>query len=146
MPHLSKQKLDPNIEKQLKESLTDIISHLDTMPDSEKFLESVLSETERLMISKRIAVAFLLRHNIEPKIIGDTLKLTPETILRHRLWFELHKDGFDVIFDRMEKIREKKAIKDILYQILDYAIKTGGGRIPNPFQPPKITKKSPSLY
>jgi hypothetical protein len=34
----------------------------------------------------------------------------------------------------MEKQRRNEATKEILYKILDYAIKAGSGRIPNPFK------------
>jgi hypothetical protein len=97
-------------------------------------LSSVFSETERLMIAKRITAAFLLRHNIESLKIQNLLKLTPATVFRLKLWIQTHQEGFDVIFNKLEKQRRNGLTKDILYKILDYAIKAGSGRVPNPFK------------
>ena len=82
MPHVSKRKIEPKIQKHTLDSFTLLLKDLDNVPDTEKFLTSILSETERLMIAKRIVAAFLLRHNIESEKIQDILKLTPATISR----------------------------------------------------------------
>lgn len=134
MPHVSKRVIDSKIKKHALDSLTFLIKDLNNIPDTEKFLFSVLSETERLMIAKRITAAFLLRHKIESAKIQDLLKLTPSTVFRLKLWIQTHQEGFDVIFDKMEKQRRSELTKDILYKILDYAIKAGSGRVPNPFK------------
>lgn len=134
MPHLSKRKIDPKIEEQIKNSFTFLIKDLNNVPDTEKFLSSILSETERIMIAKRITAAFLLKHNIASTTIGEILKLTPETIARQKLWIQTHQEGFDILFNKLEKQRRSKMTKEILYKILAYAIKTGSGRVPNPFK------------
>lgn len=147
MPHVSKRKIDSNVEKQLNDCLVGIIRDLNNTSDTEKFLDSILSSTEKIMIAKRIAVAFLLKYNIEWKAIGKTLKITPETIFRHKLWFESHKEGFEIVFRKMKKYHRNEIAKDLLYQILGYAIKTGSGQIPNPFKSDNQTvKKDPSIY
>ena len=128
MPQVSKREIDPKIKTQIIDSFALLIKDLNNITDTEKFLSSVLSETEKLMIGKRIAAAFLLRHNIESKKIQDILKLTPSTVFRLRLWIQTHQDGFDVIFEKLEKQRRTETAKNILYQILDYAIKAGLNR------------------
>ncbi|MEK7470686.1 MAG: Trp family transcriptional regulator [Patescibacteria group bacterium] len=134
MPHVSKRKIEPKIQKHTLDSFTLLLKDLDNVPDTEKFLTSILSETERLMIAKRIVAAFLLRHNIESEKIQDILKLTPATISRLKLWIQTHQEGFDVIFDKLEKQRRWEIAKEILFKILDYAIRAGSGQVPNPFK------------
>ncbi|MCX6705341.1 MAG: Trp family transcriptional regulator [Candidatus Woesebacteria bacterium] len=134
MPHVSKRIIDSKIKRNALGSFTLLIKDLNNVSDTEKFLSSVLSETERLMIAKRITAAFLLRHNIESQKIQNLLKLTPGTVFRLKLWIQTHQEGFDVIFDKMEKQRRSELTKEILYRILDYAIKAGSGRVPNPFK------------
>jgi uncharacterized protein YerC len=134
MSQVSKRVIDPKIKQHTLNSLTLLIKDLDNVPDTEKFLSSVLSNTERLMIAKRITAAFLLRHNIESNKIGDILKLTPSTVFRLKLWIQTHQEGFDIIFNKLERQRRNEATKEILYKILDYAIKAGSGRVPNPFK------------
>lgn len=134
MPHVSKRIIDTKVKKHTLDSLTFLIKDLNNSIDTEKFLSSVLSETERLMIAKRIVAAFLLRHNTESKEIQDLLKLTPATVFRLKLWIQTHQEGFDVIFNKMERQRRSEITKEILYKILDYSIKAGSGKIPNPFK------------
>jgi uncharacterized protein YerC len=134
MPHVSKRLIDSKIKKDTLDSFTFLVKDLNNVSDTDKFLSSVLSETERLMIAKRITAAFLLRHNIESLKIQNLLKLTPATVFRLKLWIQTHQEGFDVIFNKLEKQRRNGLTKDILYKILDYAIKAGSGRVPNPFK------------
>lgn len=134
MPHLSKRKIDPKIEEQIRNSFTLLVKDLDNVPDTEKFLSSILSETERIMIAKRITAAFLLKHNIASTTIGEILKLTPETIARQKLWIQTHQEGFDLLFNKMERQKRKEITKDTFYKILDYAIRAASGQVPNPFR------------
>lgn len=134
MPHVSKRKIEPKIQKHILDSFTHLLKDLDNVPDTEKFLTSIFSETERLMIAKRIVAAFLLRHNIESEKIQDILKLTPATVSRLKLWIQTHQDGFDVIFDKLEKQRRWEIAKEILFKVLDYAIRAGSGQVPNLFK------------
>lgn len=134
MPHVSKRKIEPKIQKHTLDSFTHLLKDLDNVPDTEKFLTSIFSETERLMIAKRIVAAFLLRHNIESEKIQDILKLTPATVSRLKLWIQTHQEGFDVIFDKLEKQRRWEIAKGILFKVLDYAIRAGSGQVPNFFK------------
>jgi len=134
MSQVSKRVIDPKIKQHTLNSLTLLIKDLNNVPDTEKFLSATLSDTEKLMVAKRIAAAFLLRHNIESIKIQNILKLTPSTVFRLKLWIQTHQEGFDIIFNKLEKQRRSEATKEILYKILDYAIKAGSGRVPNPFK------------
>jgi len=138
MPHISKRLVEPEVEKQILESFTSLIKDLNTFHDTDKFLSSVLSDTEKLMIAKRITAAFLLRHNIESKKIQELLKLTPSTVFRLKLWVQTHQEGFDIIFDKLERQRRSKITKEIFYKLLDYAIKASARKMPNPFK--KLTE------
>lgn len=134
MPHVSKRRIEPKVEKHILDSFTFILKDLNSISDTEKFLSSVLSGTEKLMIAKRIVAAFLLRHNLESEKIQDILKLTPATVSRLKLWIQTHQEGFDMIFGKLEKQRRSEIAKQLLFEILDYAIRAGSGQVPNPFK------------
>lgn len=133
MTQVSKRKLDSKIEKELLDSLSYIIKELKTKDEVDKFLSSSLTKTERLMIAKRVLTAFLLENNIEDKRISTTLKLTPATITRLKMWINLNKDGFNLVFKKLDKKDKEDMVKQILYRFLNYAIKAAFGRIPKPF-------------
>ena len=133
MTQVSKRKLDSKIEKELLDSLSYIIKELKTKDEVDKFLSSSLTKTERLMIARRVLTAFLLENNIEDKRISTTLKLTPATITRLKMWINLNKDGFNLVFKKLDKKDKEDMVKQILYRFLNYAIKAAFGRIPKPF-------------
>ncbi|MCX6705259.1 MAG: Trp family transcriptional regulator [Candidatus Woesebacteria bacterium] len=133
MTQVSKRKLDSKIEKELLDSLSYIIKELKTKEDVDKFLSSSLTKTERLMIAKRVLTAFLLQNNIEDQRISVTLKLTPATITRLKMWIKLNKDGFDLVFKKLAKKDKEDIAKQILYKFLNYAVKAAFGRVPKPF-------------
>lgn len=133
MTQVSKRKLDSKIEKELLDSLSYIIKELKTKEDVDKFLSSSLTKTERLMIAKRVLTAFLLQNNIEDQRISVTLKLTPATITRLKMWIKLNKDGFELVFKKLAKKDKEDIAKQILYKILNYALNAAFGRVPKPF-------------
>src|SRR3989344_4320013 len=55
-----------------------------TRKDAEKILKALLSEPERIMIAKRLAIALLLEKKCRFSIIKKTLKVSQSTIARIR--------------------------------------------------------------
>ncbi|KKR70552.1 MAG: TrpR like protein, YerC/YecD [Candidatus Woesebacteria bacterium GW2011_GWA2_40_7b] len=133
MPQISKRILKPEVKKDLLDSLSYTIKELKTKKDVDSFLSSALTDTERIMVAKRVLTAFLLRNNVEEKKIGDTLKLTPSTITRLKMWIDLRREGFDLVFNKLEKRSRENIAKQIFYKVLNYSIKAAFGRIPKPF-------------
>lgn len=132
MPQVSKRRLEPQVKKDLNDSFAFLIKEIRSKDEVEMFLNSVLTETERLMLSKRVVAAFLLQHGIEEQKISEMLKLTPATVSRLKLWILTRKKGFDIVFNKLEKERRNSIAKDVLLKLLKYAVSTAGGR------PPKI--------
>ena|SRR3989338_8781255 len=133
MSQISKRILKPEVKKDLLDSLSYTIKELKTKKDVDSFLSSALTDTERIMVAKRVLTAFLLRNNVEEKKIGDTLKLTSATITRLKMWISLRRDGFDLVFNKLEKRSRENIAKQIFYKVLNYSIKAAFGRIPKPF-------------
>lgn len=79
MPHLSRRKLDPKVEKELNTLLEYTLGHLKPK-EAQKLLESLLSRTEKLMLAKRVAAVVLLDEGLPESQIAETIKLTPDTI------------------------------------------------------------------
>lgn len=147
MAHLSKRVLKPEIRDQISTALVHIVKTLDSGNDVDKFLNTILSPTEQLMIAKRVVASYLLIHNVPGNEICDLLKLTPETVCRLKLRMLLAGKDFDSIIKKLETLKRNKIIKEILFKILNYAIVTGSGRIPNPFKPKfQSSNKTPSIY
>lgn len=133
MTHISKRKLNSEITDHLNNSLVFLIKELSSKGDVEKFLNSIVTETERLMISKRVVAAFFLKHNIAERDIAETLKLTPATVSRLKLWIQTRQSNFDTVFDKLEKEERFKIAKNLFYILLKYVINAAGGKTPKVF-------------
>ncbi len=134
MSQVSKRILKQEVKKDLLDCLSYILKELKTKKEVDTFLDSALTDTERIMIAKRVVTAFLLNNNVEEKKIADTLKLTPSTISRFKMWIRLRQQGFDLVFNKLAKKSMENSAKQIFYKILNYSINAAFGRTPNPFK------------
>jgi uncharacterized protein YerC len=132
VPHLSKRKIDPKIEKYISTALIESLKGMKSEEEVDNLVSSVFSETEKVMFAKRFVAAFLIKKGLESKTIADTLKLTTETVARVKTSLKLNPAGFNNVIKRLENMEKKEAVKNVLYKILDYAIRAGAGHIPLP--------------
>jgi uncharacterized protein YerC len=133
MPQLSKRKLNPIVEKNILDSLSYLLKELKTKDDADIFLNSLLTDTELKMLSKRLAAAYLLKEGVSEQKISDTLKLTNTTISRLKMWVTLRDDGFKIIFNKLNNEKNLKIAKEIFIEITKYAIKASAGKAPKYF-------------
>lgn len=129
MTQISKRVLDKGVKEDLFDSLYSSLGNLKSNDKVKLFLETTLTETERIMIAKRLVAAFLIRHNVEQNEISNLLKLTPATISKFRMFIKLNSSGFDLIFNELEKRKNQKLTKQILFKILNYAIRAASGDV-----------------
>lgn len=129
MTQVSKRWIQPDIWEYINQSLIYMIKDLDNVKDVQSFLISVLTETESLMIAKRIVTAFLLRNKTTTEEICEKLKLTRSTVVRLKILIKIHKKDFDILFEKMEKQNRRKITKDIFLNILNYALRASSGNV-----------------
>lgn len=75
-------------------------------------LAELLTDTEKIMLAKRLAVIFLLAKNVPPYRIWNRLKISPSTVAR----FEL---GLEKRFENLLEIGMRQENKTTLDKILD---------------------------
>ena len=85
MPRVSPRPLKKEIEKEITANLDWTISQLKSEPVAKDFLEDFLTDEERLMLAKRLAVIYLLKEGFSYGKISEALKITPVTIGKIRL-------------------------------------------------------------
>ncbi len=128
MPHVSRKKLSPKILDQLIDSLLFVLTDIKDKKEMGEFLNSFLSQTEKVMLAKRLAIVFLLEEKIEETKIADTLNVTQPTVSRMRLWHEAHGAGYQWAITKIRKQKLLEEIKKIALQLAAYAIRAAGGR------------------
>lgn len=84
VPHVSRKILDPNVSKLLNSLLSHAFKDL-KKKDVDNVLNILISETERTMIYKRLGIFLLLELGYPVEYISDTIKVTPQTIIRVKM-------------------------------------------------------------
>lgn len=77
---VSKQKLNKTIEKQIYSILYQLMSDINSPEEAEILLQDLLSDTERQVIAKRLAIAIFLDKGRSYENIKNTLKVSSATI------------------------------------------------------------------
>ncbi|MDO8486807.1 MAG: Trp family transcriptional regulator [Candidatus Curtissbacteria bacterium] len=80
MGRVSKRKINPQIEERIFEIFRDYLATLKTPLGIKEFLQSLLSNTEQVMLSKRLAIAVLLARGFNYEEIDETLKVSKSTV------------------------------------------------------------------
>lgn len=117
MSRQSKHPLSPIIEERVYKIFINSIQDTKTPEDAVSFLNDLLSSAERVMLAKRVAVAFLL---IEGEYsyddISKVLKVSRGTIAKINATLTLQGKGYRKILGNMIK---KKALKTVLEELVE---------------------------
>jgi len=80
MPKISRNKLDPKAYTAILRHLDGALADLNSNQEITGLMESIFTNTERLMVAKRLAIATLLEHGWTYPEISQTLKVSSTTI------------------------------------------------------------------
>lgn len=129
MPHVSRIKLPPKEERELVEALKICFMRIEGSEKMDKFLDSVLTQTERVMLAKRLAIVVMLKENFQESDIANSLHVTRVTIERIKHNLEAHWQGFDYALEVLEKEKRLKMLKKVLISLAKYSIRAAGGYV-----------------
>lgn len=99
---VSKQDVSKSIEKKIFKSLYQVIADLKKPNEVEKFLEDVLSETERTVLAKRLGIAYYLSKNKSYEATRQDLKVSSATIASVQKWLEKGGEGLQLAIKAIE--------------------------------------------
>ena len=114
MPRVSKQTLEPEIQKEVHQSLVDLLTSFESKPSLNKFLFEFLTREEKLMLAKRIALYIALAEGYDYREISQSLKVSFETIRKAREALELKSSGFRVALDNLIKVKAPASTNRLL--------------------------------
>ena len=132
MPRVSPRPLKKEIEKEITANLEWVFSQLKSEPAAKDFLDDFLTDEERLMLAKRLAVIYLLKEGFSYNKISEALKITPVTIGKIRLVMKLGKPRTLDVLNRMgNRFSLKSAGKGFLEALTELGIfrKQGSTRV-----------------
>lgn len=115
MPQVSKIKLNKKTEKQLIESLNLVLSSISKKEDMLLFANSLLTDTEKLMLAKRLAVVALIQEDLNDSQIANSLKTTRMTVSKLRYYFEGRgRKGYEIALSKIKRDKNLQEFKKIL--------------------------------
>lgn len=95
MAQVSKRYLSPDVQERMFEIFVNAFSKAKYKRDIGKFLMDLLSSTEKIMLAKRLAIAYLLvKKGWTHREISQMLKLSLITIQRVSLVLNIQGNGY----------------------------------------------------
>jgi uncharacterized protein YerC len=105
MTHVSSQSIDVKIREKLFKQLSGLCAGA-SKKKSEELLASILTPTEQLMLSKRLAAVIMLHERHTQYAVENTLQLSSSTVARIRAGYE--KGDYDSICAAFSKRKQER--------------------------------------
>ena len=125
MPHISSKKLKKDYLQKLYNEFSEALEKSAQKSWIKFFLKDFLTRTEKIMLAKRFAVIYLLSKNVPVTYIAESLCMSPATIFRMSLKYDIGK--YSSILQAVKK-ENNKDIWEILEKILRAGLPPRAGR------------------
>ena len=122
MPHISSKKLTKENLNKLYREFANALQKSERKSQMAFFLNDILTHTEKIMLAKRFAVIYLLSKGVPHSYIYESLHMSPATIARMSLKYEIGK------YSSLLKAVEKENLWKILEKILQAGLPPRAGR------------------
>ncbi len=103
MPRVQPKTLLPKDRTELLNEFWFMIASLQTQEEVKNFFKDLLSETEAIMLARRIRIARFLLKGISYQSIKETLKTSDTTIARVHRWLQSGFEGYTKALPRLEQ-------------------------------------------
>jgi len=114
MAQVSKYPLKKEVKERIDELLWEVIGSLRSKEETENFFRDLLSPTEEIMLSKRLAIALMLLKKYDYRTISDVLKVSTGTVGKISLWLKHEGEGYRRV---LEKIIAKEKWEELWEKI-----------------------------
>ncbi len=118
MPHISKKKLNGKVVRDLERYLSSIIRDSGTKTRMRIF-DELLTQTEKIMLAKRIGILFLLKKGVSPYTISNLLSISPSTTERFK--HAMHAKKYQHIVDWVWKNSDEGAFDKFMESLVALA-------------------------
>ena len=120
MPHISNKKLDDKYFNKIYDQLISVFNTAGDSRKSDTFLKEFFTETEKIMLTKRLAIVLLLLEGYSTYKIAKILIVSDSTV---RLVRSAYRNGH---YDSVIVIMKKKAFnKDAFWDTLEKILQCG---------------------
>ena len=102
------RKIDNKEKIEYLDALYTAVESLKSREEVKNFLRDLLTESERIMVGRRIIIAKRLLDNQCYDQIIKEMKVGPDTIMRVHRWLEDDIDGYEKVVKKLEKVLESR--------------------------------------
>lgn len=111
---ISKNPLDEEVLKKLFDLFFEVVGKRKNQNDFRQIINEILSETERIMTAKRIAIIYLLIKKIDYKIICDVLKVSASTVFKFRFLLKENNKTVSIISRMIKNEKVAEFLEEII--------------------------------
>ena len=129
MTQISKHKLPKKLEKELLDNLDSIFVLINKKEEMVGFLSALLTDVEKLMLAKRVAIIIMLNEGFNDTEIANALHLTRITVAKTRYFFESRGEGYKIALQKRQSVKDAEAVKELLISLARYSIRATGGPV-----------------
>jgi uncharacterized protein YerC len=112
MTQISRNPLGKETNKEIQATLWWLLARLNNDSDIEKFLDGLLTKTEKIMLAKRLSIGFLIGKGYNYRNICDTLKVSIATVCRIKEMIDRADNDYGFFIKKLEKRRELKKFSE----------------------------------
>ena len=114
MPRASRKTISKDLNNELNQNFSFLVSSLRDPKEIDTFLKDFLTKEEKKMIPKRLMLHLMLFNNIDDSKISAHLGVSYETIRTHRNSWDSFSNEYKEI---VSKISRRKNTKDLLRKL-----------------------------
>jgi len=114
MTQISKYPVSKTVYKRILEIFLDVFVKIKTKREAEQFLKDFLTPTERVMLAKRLAIAFLLEKGYDHRTIVKLLRVSSGTVARVNFIRKYGGEGYQKM---IAKLMKEEQIENFLLSI-----------------------------
>ena len=111
MTQVSRFPLPKILEEQMFVLFHRALADLRTEKDVSKFLEDLLTPSERIMLGKRLAIAVLLDKGYDQRTIHTIMKVSVSTVSSVNYWLKHQGSGYRIVLSKLKNQEEWRELK-----------------------------------
>lgn len=108
MSQISQQYIQPGVRRKLEFLLIDCIRRCTNQETTVEFLNDLMTDTEKVMLAKRVAISLMILKGNSYQTIKETLKVSVGTIWKVKLWLDQKGNGFRTLLAEVLKHDEQQ--------------------------------------
>ncbi|MFZ1075557.1 MAG: Trp family transcriptional regulator [Minisyncoccia bacterium] len=129
MAHVSRKKIKKQIAAELADQFLTFLTVARTKKDAHIFADELFSQTERVMLAKRLAIVILLVRGYSFTQVEESLGVTRQTVVR--IWKDIQSGGYRKIASYARKHTrhfEEESAVDAFIRILHLGMPPRAGK------------------